>query len=110
MAEEFLRDNPDDDPAVARLAAQLREREKQEEAVRRSLQEGAARVRMLVPSFVGLVRLVVILSGLVASAVGTYAHFVAPLGMVEPPLRSLALLFFGLATVAFGLALREAPE
>ncbi|GIW68218.1 MAG: hypothetical protein KatS3mg099_166 [Candidatus Parcubacteria bacterium] len=110
MAEEFLRDNPDDDPTVARLVTQLQEREEREEAVRQSLKEGVARVRSLVPSFVGLVRLVMVLGGLAASAAGAYAHFVAPLGMIAPPLRSLALLFFGLVAVAFGLALREARE
>ncbi|GIW68803.1 hypothetical protein D6792_03210 [Candidatus Parcubacteria bacterium] len=110
MAEEFLRDNPDDDPTVTRLVTQLQKREEREEAVRRSLKEGVARIRLLMPSFVGVVRLVVVLSGLAASVAGAYAHFIAPLGMVAPPLRSLALLFFGLVAVAFGFALREARE
>lgn len=107
MVSEFSEPNAEE-ARLRELTKRLEEQAAREERVYRSLREGSLLLRRLVPSLVTVVRFLLLASGLVAAGVGMYAHFIAPLGSVAPPLRSLLLVGVGVVLLAFGAALREA--
>ncbi len=75
---------------------------------RRLWQQQWQTLRRRAPSLVGWARVAMGGGGAVAVGIGLFAHFVHPVGVVAPPVRSLALTMLGLVAIAFGVALREA--